>query len=216
VAEAFCVHVYYWLESFLVAVTTDQKYVAIPYTPSRERAAVVSAIMRGVCEFETVFNDYCKPCDKVCGECGPCTHARVAVAKMLAKPDVRTWEVWTFEGDESALVGILYLSDVTMGRDAKAHYVFFDRKLTDKTELLRGMIEWVFDDHDGWVGLHRLTVEIPDYAFATARHAARKLGFGGEFVYDKQNVSVPVEGVKREAIRWRGRDADMLVMGRVR
>ena len=197
----------------LMTTVDTTRYVAIPFNPTPARAGVVSAIMRGIMEFETVFTDYQKPCMEVCGECEACARARASIALMLSRPDSRSWEVWDTEGE--GLVGLLYVTQVIPTVDAKAHYVFFDRKLSDKTGLLEGMIQWAFQDHDDWKPLKRLTVEIPEFAFATARHAAKKLGFGGDFIYRKDGKMLPVEGVKRKAIRWRGSEFALLQMGRV-
>lgn len=194
-----------------IATERETRYVAFPFTPTPERFEVVSAIMRGVCEFDTVFNDYCKPCDSACGSCEACVVARATVAAMLAAPDTRTWEVWR----EGELVGVLYLTKIVPGVDAKAHYVFFDRKLVDKTELLREMIEWVFSDHSDWKALRRLTVEVPTFAYSVVRHAVRKLGFGGDFAWRANGRSLPIEGIRRGALKWRGADVSMLMLGRV-
>lgn len=193
-------------------MVATSRYEAIPFTPSPERAEVVSAIMRGVLQFETVFNDYVKPCDGVCGQCAECFRALSAVSYMLAKADSRTWEVW----GEDGLVGVLYLTEVLPGVDAKAHYVFFDRKLSDKTELIESLIQWCFEDHEDWKALRRITVEIPAHAFSVARHAHKRLGFGGDFVYRHNNKNLPVEGVRRNVFLWRGRHEDMIQMGRLR
>jgi hypothetical protein len=140
----------------------------------------------------------------------------MSVSQMLSRRDALIWEVWRTDGADPQLVGIVYLTEIEIGVDALAHYIFFDRELRDKTELLRSMLEWFFTPHAevGWEPLRRVTVEIPDFAFALAKHAQRYLGFGGDFSLTL-NAKTPlrVEGVKRSAFRWRGVDRNLLVMG---
>ena len=97
------------------------------------------------------------------------------------------------EGVEAELVGVVYVDRAVVGTEARAHYVFFDGKLSDKTEFLRGMIEQQL------TRFHRLTVEVPEYMHALIRHAKR-LGFAEE-------------GRKREGWKHDGRWADVVVMG---
>jgi hypothetical protein len=188
-------------------------YFAIPFDPSKERANVVSKIIRKMASIESVFTDYQKPCDDECMECDTCGETLRIAARMLSNPQSRIWEVWRRDDDKDGaeldLVGILYLTDITRGCDALAHYLFFDGKLKDKTQLLKDMIALVFEDTEDWMALNRLTVEIPEFAFALARHAHKKLGFGGDF----EHRGLEVEGKKRSAITWRGKSWDLLVMG---
>jgi hypothetical protein len=128
------------------------------------------------------------------------------------------WEVWS-TGESVDLVGILYITDVVVGCDAKAHYAFFDNDLWGKTDLIQSIIDWLFEDHPEWVALSRLTIEIPDFAFALAAHASKKLGFGGDNEYTarkkngKKSRTIPVEGVKRKSLLWRDMHRDVLVLG---
>ena len=133
---------------------------------------------------------------------------------MLANPYSRSWEVW---GSESNPVGLLYITNVIPGGDALAHYFFFDGDLRGKTALIEEMIGWVFADHpeDNWIALRRLTIEVPTYAFALARHASRYLSFGGAYTYAQKGVHISVEGVRRNALLWRGAPRDILILGRL-
>lgn len=192
-----------------------QGYQAIPFTPTPERAAIVSKLMRSIMQFETIFSDYSRACDDACGACADCERCLLAISYMLSKPDSRSWEIWSTD-DTPELVGIMVLTRVTPGVDAEAHYAFFDGRLHGKDAIIEEMIQWVFEDHDDWHALKRLTIAIPDYAFALARHATKRLGFGGDFVWRARGKSIPVEGVRRGAMRWRGVDRDVLLMGRLR
>ena len=187
----------------------NTKYIALPLALTEGRQAILIGILDKMIQFENMFTDYQKNDD---------TRRQAVVANFL-KPDAMTWEVW--KTDDSALpvdlVGILHLSDVRLGQDAIAHYVFFDGDLRGKTQLILDVIDWVFTDHpeSGWVKLNRLTVMVPDMAFALARHARLYLGFGGPFEHKIGHKSVNLEGVKRNAITWRGEPHDLLIMGRL-
>lgn len=200
--------------------TATQHFEAFPFTPTPQRADVLSAVVRGVSQFETLFTDFERACVPLCANphtCFKCRNRLGLVSARLCDPRARVWEVWK-KGPEPDVVGILYLTDVIPGGDAKAHYVFWDTGLRDKTELIEQMIDWCFADHDGWLALKRLTVEVPDYAFALARHAANKLGFGGQFKYfipNRGKQFIPVEGIKRNVLPWRGEMHDMLILGRL-
>lgn len=137
----------------------------------------------------------------------------MAVSRFLADRASLIWEVWAFTDEDADVVGLVYLTDIEAGVDAKAHYVFFDRKLADKTELLENVRDWAFTDRPGWKALKRITIELPDYAWSVASHANKYLGFGGDFEYEHKGRTISVEGVKRAAFRWRGVDRAVWIMG---
>lgn len=179
-------------------------------------------VLRRCAAHESFFTDYIRGCDGECnGFCRDlqperCKRAKQVVAYSLSKPDTINWEVWRKPTANTAIdfAGILRLERITVGCDANAHYFFFDGKLRDKTELLRAWNDWVFTEHDGWLPLHRVTIEVPTHAFALARHAAKELGFGGPYEYKRKNIKLPIEGVRKEAMRWRGDWHDLLIMGK--
>lgn len=190
-----------------------QRYVAIPFTPTPDRAAVVSHLLREICKRETVFAGYARICDAQCFDCPQCAAVMIFASRQLAAPNARVWEVWDTEA--AACVGVLYVTDVVAGADALGHYVFFDGQLGDKTQVIEGMIQWVFADHDDWRALRRLTIEIPAPFYALARHATNRLGFGGGFTYRNGKNVLAVEGVRRNAVVWRGAPCDTLILGRL-
>lgn len=200
---------------------------AVPFDPSPSRYMVISEIVRRTAGMETLFTDFLPACKPLCEDvtqCERCADRLRAVAWSLTKPDARAWEVWR-HGESSEVVGILYLTKINPGCDALAHYAFFDHDLKSKTKLIEQMIGWCFSDHDDWYALRRLTIEVPSFAAALASHATKKLGFGGGFTHKFHHRSktgghrpptvIPVEGVRRKAIRWRGEDADLLILGRL-
>ena len=198
-------------------------YTLVPDSTEPEAAAHAmwknSTVLRRCAAQESLFNDFVRGCG---GECeGFCTDrspqcdvVKRVVTRELTKPDAVVWEVWK-EGSDVDLVGILRLDRVQLAGDARAHYFFFDGRLVGKTPLLKAWSEWVFSDHPviGWTALSRVTVEVPAHAFALARHAQKRLGFGGPYNYRSNGHRLKVEGARRLAQRWRGEWEDMVVMG---
>jgi len=181
-------------------------YQAIRLIPHPNRANIISHIMRSMLKFETMFTDYQKNEET----------KLQAIALSLTRPDSLTWEVWRAEdGKVVDVVGILHLAKIRNGHDGVAHYVFFDGDLRGKTALISKLLDWAFTDHEDWDALQRLTIEVPDYAFALARHAQKKLGFGGPFKHRIGGKTVEVEGVIQGALIWRGEPRDLLIMGKL-
>lgn len=175
-------------------------------------------LLSTVIRHESFFTDYTKACDEGCGECSRCLTAKQVVTANLIDPKSMHWEVWSKDPEDGSLldfVGILRLSNISPGCDATAHYFFFDGKLHDKTPLLRAWARWAFTDHENWLALTRVTVEVPAHAFALARHANKKLSFGGPFEYKHKGSKISVEGVRRNAVLKDGVWQDSLIMGRL-
>lgn len=197
---------------------SNHTYVAFPLQVHNPNEATVRKCRRIFSEFlghENFFTDYRKGCEEKCGSCDRCLSVKKFVAETLLDRKSICWEVWEEdpEGNLVDIVGILRLSRVDPGCDAVAHYFFFDHRLQNKTELLEWWRDWVFEDRENWVGLNRVTVEIPSHSFALARHAVKRLGFGGPFEYESGDVTIPVEGVKTSAKKKDGRWFDMLILG---
>lgn len=195
-------------------------YEAFPMTVTQERSEILSKVMRGICGVESVFSDYQRVCEEKCyvGKpvdemCELCAGRMTMVANSLLRPDALVWEVWK----DGTLSGVIRFSGVRRGEDATAHYVFLDSDLRGKTGVMRSVIEWAFADHpeSNWIALRRLTIEVPDFAYALARHASRKLGFGGPFTWKlpEGGPNVQVEGVRQAAVPWRGERRDLLILG---
>lgn len=190
---------------------TDE-YVAVPFSQADPEKLIY--ILDRVVAHDSFFTDYTKGCDRQCSgvcenktaQCGP---VKMAILNHFLKPDTLTWEVYT--KDKLDLVGILRLEKVILGCDAVAHYFFFDGKLGSKTDLLEAWKNWALTDHESWPALHRITIEIPAYAKALARHAQRKLGFTGPYLYG--DTKIAVEGVRKEVLLWRGTRHDQLILG---
>jgi len=193
--------------------------VALGLVDAEPAIAKWHRLLSTIIRHESFFTDYTKACDEGCGECSRCLATKQAVTANLIDPKSLHWEVWSKNPETQELldfVGILRLSNVSPGCDATAHYFFFDGRLQDKTTLLRQWARWAFKDHTGWVALKRVTVEVPSHAFALARHACRKLQFGGPFEYKFKGAKIPVEGVRRKAVLKDGVWQDSLIMGRLR
>lgn len=187
-------------------------YDAMPLVATPQRAEIVSRILRETLASDNVFMSQAS-CEDSCGDCDACQSRLAHISRILSAPDSLVFEVWK-QRPEVALAGIIYMTDIKDGIDATGHYIFFDHSLgSDKTDLMERVIDWTFSDHGEWRALRRLTIEIPEYAFALARHAQKKLGFGGPFEYENANKTIAVEGVKRDAIRWQDEPQNLLVMG---
>lgn len=155
------------------------------------------------------FTDYTRGC---AGECSAfckdlvpgCRIVKHRVAAALLEKNALVWEVW--RGPENVdFCGILRLSEVEPGCNAKAHFMFFDRKLKDKVPLLQAWKAWVLQN----LGLRRVTIEVPSNAFALAKTAVRYLGFGGRYDYN----GLPVEGVMAGAKMLDGEELDIMILG---
>lgn len=203
-------------------------YEILPFDVSPERADIVSALMRKIAAHETFFSDYEGTCEGGCTErdlmemCPVCQRRMRLIADILMDPMSRAWEVWRTD-TAAELAGFVLFSDIRPGHDALGHYIFFDRRLTDKQAIMDDILGWVFEDHEGWVGLKRVSIQIPRPFHALAKHASRRLGFSGPFVHtlstrtrgdgSQRRFQLRVEGVREGAITWRGHSSDLLLLG---
>ncbi len=80
-------------------------------------------------------------------------------------------------------VGILYLTNISIGNDALAHFNFWDRRYKGRENLIRGMMRYVMKEFN----LHRITSEVGLFAAPWLPLALERMGFVRE-------------GRKREAI----------------
>lgn len=111
------------------------------------------------------------------------------------KPGGPSSDVNVFYDD---LVGIVWLADIEQVIDGTAHMVFFDRKPSEKVQVCRELIKWVFDR---WP-LQRVTVTPPEMYYVTHR-LLEKIGFKRE-------------GMKREAVLINGKWNGVRIYGMVR
>lgn len=214
------------------SVFVDKNYDAYPQNYVRNLLKVTNGsphapvliqkwhlLLSAITRHESFFTDFTKACDERCGDCSRCQRTKQIVTSNLTDPKSMHWEVWSKNpetGEVLDFVGILRLSNISPGCDATAHYFFFDGKLNDKTPLLRAWARWGFKDHPNWLGLERVTLEIPSHSYALARHAHKKLGFGGPFEYKTKKAKFPVEGVRENAVFWKDSWHDLLIMGRLK
>ena len=105
------------------------------------------------------------------------------------------WEVW----HGADLVGIFLLTDVRWRTDAQCHFLFFDRKLANKRALCLNLMALVFEQF----ALHRLRLEVPEYAHALAEYARNKLGFR----YEAEGATLRVAS---KVVSLTGHDAGLL------
>mgnify|MGYP001596594029 CR=1 FL=1 len=171
--------------------------------------------MRRIATTDSIFSD--ERCDNECFTkglpemCPACLARMRRVASVLTAPDSRAWEVWSLKGEETSLAGIIFLTEVVVGLDAKAHYIFFDERLGDKTKVMQSVMREAYETLE----LKRLTIEIPAPFVALAKHASKRLGFGGPFTTRLGETRLRVEGVKPHAAMYRGSAVAVLVLGRL-
>jgi hypothetical protein len=91
--------------------------------------------------------------------------------------------------------GLMILSDITENLRAAGHFIFWDHKLSPRTELLRECILWAFIQFN----LQRLEVLIPEYARALIRFVEEKLKF-------------KFEGRMRHRMMYKGQLCDVLIL----
>lgn len=191
-------------------------YDLLPLRATPERSEIISDLLRKVAVTPTLFSDRkclqrCIASEKTLPEmCTACVQRMQTVTEVLGRLDTKAWEVW----NDEALVGIIFFTHVT-SLDATGHYVFFDHDLASKTEVIQEAMQRMLEVAS------RLTVEIPASFPALAKHAHKRLGFGGDFYYDfererdgrKKTERIHVEGVKRKAALRDGKLVDLLILG---
>lgn len=119
-------------------------------------------IVDACCEHRPWFNDYLWE---------NAVERRIAVVTYLREA-AQEGVLWVVYHGANPM-GIVLLNEVQVHVDAKAHFVFFDHKLMDKTGVCNSMLEWSFEQLD----LHRISVEVPTYAAALASFLRKRLGF---------------------------------------
>lgn len=87
--------------------------------------------------------------------------------EMLYKKKILSQTTVWLETDDKN--GILYLDNVVVGLSANAHFIFWDHKLRGKEELVKDCMRWAMVQ----LSLHKLNVQLPDYAMALRKFAKR-------------------------------------------
>ena len=90
--------------------------------------------------------------------------------------------------------GLMMLERMLPGVRGEVHFMFWDHKLSARTELLKDCVLWAFLSFD----LERLETFVADYARAVRRFVEEKLGF-------------TYEGTLRHRVKHQGRFIDMKV-----
>ena len=92
-------------------------------------------------------------------------------------------------------VGIACFSNMEKVIDTDVHILFYDRQLSDKTEIGKAIVAWMFSNFP----LQRMTVEAARFYYATIR-LAKDMGF-------------KIEGEKRNAVLIGGRWSNSFILG---
>lgn len=98
--------------------------------------------------------------------------------------------------EDDSTLGIMYVTGLDQLTDASLHLMFFDRKPTEKSELVKEMIELIFER---FPSLNRLSASLPDIYHATIRLAKRS--------------GMVEEGIRRKSTLIGGQLRDEIMLG---
>lgn len=116
---------------------------------------------------------------------------RVNFVNAILSPDSMWYEVHEYD----SIVGLIWFEGLHNVIDYTVHLVFFDRRPSEKLELCRKMIYWIFDN----TAINRITVTPPAIYKRTIKLLVQ-LGF-------------TYEGKRREALLMGGNWIDQLIYG---
>lgn len=132
--------------------------LAVPFQPFNVNERTARLLLDGMLSVPAIFPIPGTP-----------EHRRILIASVLSNPLNRVWLVWS----GGALIGTLLLTNIEPQIDAEAHFVFFDRVLFGRRQLLWNLMGKVFQELD----LQRLTVEVPEYLTPLYKFVRKKLMF---------------------------------------
>ena len=132
--------------------------LAVPFQPLNVTERTATSLLDGMLSVPAIF-----PLP------GSVEERRVLIASVLSNPLNRVWLVW----NSGTLIGSLLLTDIVPRSDAQAHFVFFDRVLFGRKQLLWNLMGKVFQEYD----FQRLTVEVPEYLTPLYKFVRKKLMF---------------------------------------
>lgn len=101
--------------------------------------------------------------------------------------------MWFEVVEYDVIVGIIWFGEMWQVTDCTAHMVFFDRKPSEKVDVCREMIRWMFNSFP----LQRITVEPPLIYHATIRLLER--------------LGMTREGIKRQSVLLGGKWNDQVI-----
>jgi hypothetical protein len=133
--------------------------LAIPFSPEPEK---FSALVSMCCAHRPWFHDYIYEDPQV---------RREAVIAYLADAynNGKLFEVWKQE----TLVGVILFNEMVPFIDTRAHFIFFDSKLSDKALLCINLMGWAFQQ----IPVETIRVQLPTYATALLKFLRRSLFF---------------------------------------
>lgn len=114
--------------------------------------------------------------------------------RVITAPHTMWFEVVEYD----VIVGIIWFGELWQVTDCVAHMVFFDRQPSEKIELCKAVVRWMFDNFP----LQRMSVTPPAIYHATIR-VLEKIGFKRE-------------GCKRDAVLLGGKWNHQLLFGILR
>lgn len=132
--------------------------MAVPFDPRRLNDRTADILLDGMVGMPTIFPTPGTPEDR-----------RVLIAAVLTDCTNRVSLVW----QGGALVGAMLVTDVRPGIDAQGHFVFFDRTLFGRKQLMWNFMGRMFAE----LALQRISVEIPETIPGLIRFVRNKLHF---------------------------------------
>lgn len=138
-------------------------YFALPF--SLTPITKVSYILDRLTEHQTFWTDFI-------------TDRRERAAAVLTYPENVIYEVWRKEEGDAGVqpVGLVIFDHIEPHVNCQMHPVFFDGRLNNaagKRRLVLSLMAKMFQDAD----LHRMSLEIPEFASTLIRYARKHLGF---------------------------------------
>lgn len=175
------------------SLSEDARYLVVPFDIHRGQKERLTQILDFLCAHPSWITV-------------PCTEEerRLLFMTVLTDPKNRISEVWS----GADLVGLLYLGEIRPFVSGNIHFVFLDRELIGKRELLH---RWFADCFREWE-FQTLTVHAPEF-IPTYLHFCRRLGFRfqGEdrrhpalekLGMENAHVWVAKQGSRRERVHW--------------
>jgi RimJ/RimL family protein N-acetyltransferase len=167
-------------------------YEVKPLTLTPQKA---ERIITELVKFETMFSDYQPACKDACGHCDICQNRAQTIARKLTALDCMAGEVWK----DDDFIGIIYLTDIVVGQDARAEIALWDGDLRGKAGIINMAIDrYAFD----MLGVHRVTTEVPEHMHRFISYLKRYVGFH-------------IEGVRRESLKWKGKWENTVILGKI-
>lgn len=103
---------------------------------------------------------------------------------------------WKVDTKDEEMLGVFYVTDITLDTDAQVHFSFFDGRTKGRIPLARAMLKYLFEHYN----FNRVSVQIPVFVIPATFKFIEGLGF-------------LKEGKKRRAIKFDNKFFDIVLYG---